>query len=183
MRERSHRNPGQPSDLVVVFDAETRTDLTQRLLFGSYRIHSSTRLVEEGLVAADDLTANECRLLETYVAADRTRRLHLVSRRAFVDRRTLVQFTAPARIEVLDDDGHPFPGHFVDCRTLAYAYSDRGHSLESACRAFGVERPKQAYRGKHGVLTSEYVDYNREDVRATYDLFRKLQAEHVRHPL
>jgi hypothetical protein len=55
--------------------------------------------------------------------------------------------------------------------------------LETACQAFGVERPKRAYSGEHGILTTEYIDYNREDVRATYDLYRKLAAELGRHPI
>jgi hypothetical protein len=105
--------------------------------------------------------------------------------RSLDSRRSLIQFSAPARIdpENLGVDGKPFPGHFVDCRALAYAFSDRGHTLESACEAFGVERPKRAYTGEHGVLTFDYIDYNRDDVRATYDLFRKLEAEHLRHPI
>jgi len=104
--------------------------------------------------------------------------------RSLDSRRPLIQFSAPRRIdpENLGVDGKPYPGHFVDCRALAYAFSDKGHSLESACRAFGVERPKQAYRGEHGVLTAEYIDYNREDVRATHELYLKLAAEYARHP-
>ena len=47
---KARRDPGPPGQLVVVFDTETRTDLTQRLLFGSYRIHNAAgRLIEEGL--------------------------------------------------------------------------------------------------------------------------------------
>ena len=80
-------------------------------------------------------------------------------------------------------DNKAYPGHFVDVRAAAYAFSDRGHTLESACEAFGVERPKRAYRGEHGVLTAEYIDYNRDDVGATYRLYQKLAAEHARHPV
>jgi hypothetical protein len=105
--------------------------------------------------------------------------------RVLDSRRSLTQFTAPRWIdpENRTPDGYAFPGHFVDDRTAAYAYSDRGHSLESASRAFGVPRPKQAYVGEHGVLTREYVDYNRADVEATYQLYRKLEGEHARHPI
>lgn len=36
-----------------------------------------------------------------------------------------------------------FQGNFLDLRTLAFALTDRGHSLESACEGFHVEHPKQ----------------------------------------
>jgi hypothetical protein len=35
--------------------------------------------------------------------------------------------------------GHKFRGHILDLRTLAFALTDRGYSLEAACEAFGVE--------------------------------------------
>ena len=124
-----------------------------------------------------------------WIGPDGKRHPHLyrpeVRVRTLDSKRALRQFTKPRRVDPsnLGPNGKPFLGHFVDCRAASYAFSDRGHSLESACKAFGVERPKQAYQGKHGVLTREYIDYNREDVRATYSLFRKLAAEHVRHPI
>ena len=36
-----------------------------------------------------------------------------------------------------------FHGHFLDLRTLAFALTDRGYTLEQACEAFGVEHGKQ----------------------------------------
>jgi hypothetical protein len=81
------RNPGPASGIVVVLDTETRTDLTQRLLFGSYRVYAPDgRQVEEGLVAADDLTVHERQILEGYGRGTRSRgRLRVLSRREFVD--------------------------------------------------------------------------------------------------
>jgi hypothetical protein len=32
----------------------------------------------------------------------------------------------------------PFRGHLLDLRTIAFALTDKGHTLESACEAFGV---------------------------------------------
>ena len=56
-----------------------------------------------------------------------------------------------------------FHGHFLDLRTLAFALTDRGYSLEQACEAFGVEHGKQRVR-RHGIVTPKYIDYNRNDV-------------------
>ncbi len=39
--------------------------------------------------------------------------------------------------------GYKFPGHFLDLRTLAFALTDEGHSLEAVCESFGVRRGKK----------------------------------------
>ncbi len=64
------------------------------------------------------------------------------------------------------EKGEKFRGHFLDLRTLAFVLTDRGHSLASACKAFGVEQEKLTVE-RHGVITPEYIDYNRRDVEAT----------------
>src|SRR2546427_5089465 len=55
------------------------------------------------------------------------------------------------------EKGYKFRGHFLDLRTLAFALTDRGYSLEAACEAFGVEHPKQK-ASRHGEVTEEYID-------------------------
>ena len=85
------------------------------------------------------------------------------------------------------EDGKPkngfgFRGHFLDLRTLAFALTDRGLSLESACVAFGVENGKTQAK-EHGVISDEYISYNRRDVQATSELAFKLLAEFDRHPI
>jgi len=80
------------------------------------------------------------------------------------------------------EDGYKFRGHFLDLRTLAFALTDKGHSLKSACEDFGVEHPKQPAE-RHGEVTEHYVDYNRRDVLATSELAVKLLEEYDRHDL
>src|SRR5216684_7327012 len=80
------------------------------------------------------------------------------------------------------EKGYKFRGHMLDLRTLAFALTDRAYSLESACRAFGVEHGKQ-HVAKHGVVTQKYIDYNRRDVQATSELAVKLLAEYAKHPI
>jgi len=75
-----------------------------------------------------------------------------------------------------------FRGHILDLRTLAFALTDRGYSLESACEAFGVEHGKIKVQ-EHGIVTEAYIDYNRRDVLATAELAEKLLAEYGRHPI
>lgn len=80
------------------------------------------------------------------------------------------------------EDGYKFRGHFLDLRTLAFALTDKSHSLESACKEFGVEHPKQAI-AQHGEVSEDYIDYNRRDVLATAELAFKLLEEYDRHDL
>jgi hypothetical protein len=69
-------------------------------------------------------------------------------------------------------------GSFLDLRTLAYALTGEGHNLESACREFGIEYRKRGV--EHGQISAEYVDYCREDVAATAELYQALAAEYER---
>ncbi|MHB8487393.1 MAG: hypothetical protein ACYDCM_16895 [Candidatus Acidiferrales bacterium] len=78
--------------------------------------------------------------------------------------------------------GYKFRGHFLDLRTLAFALTDKSHSLESACKDFGVEHLKQPAE-RHGEVTEDYIDYNRRDVLATSELAIKLLEEYDNHEL
>ena len=80
------------------------------------------------------------------------------------------------------EPGYKFRGHFLDLRTLAFALTDKGYSLESACEDFGVEHGKQK-AVRHGEVTEEYIDYNRRDVLATAELATKLIEEYDKHPI
>ena len=80
------------------------------------------------------------------------------------------------------EDRYTFRGHILDLRTLTFALTDRGHSLESACEAYGVEHGKVKAQ-QHGVITPEYIEYNRRDVLATAELAEKLLSEYERHPI
>ena len=79
-------------------------------------------------------------------------------------------------------DESTFRGHFLDCRTLAYALTGEAHTLASACQAFGVEHGKAKAR-EHGKITTDYLNYARRDVLATWELYRKLLEEYWLHPI
>ena len=104
-------------------------------------------------------------------------------------KRALIGFKARVSPEQLDlqvedssEELRTFRGHFLDLRTLAFALTDRGHSLKSACTAFGVEHGKTDV-SEHGKITDEYIDYCRRDVEATCELAEILLKEFDRHPL
>ena len=75
-----------------------------------------------------------------------------------------------------------YPGHFLDLRTLAFALTDRSHSLRTACDAFDVEHGKVSAE-RHGAITPDYIDYNLRDVLATWELYCRTREEFERHPI
>jgi hypothetical protein len=77
------------------------------------------------------------------------------------------------------DKAHGFHGHFLDLRRLAFVVTDRGHTLRSACDAFGVEHGKITAE-RHGTINASYITYNRRDVEATAELAFKLLEEYDR---
>ncbi len=97
-------------------------------------------------------------------------------------RRQLISFGTPGSLDPEHRVGRGYRGRFLDLRALAYALTDRGHSLASAARAFGVERGKDRVE-RHGVVSEAYIDYNRQDVRLTFELHQALMAEWARHPV
>lgn len=78
--------------------------------------------------------------------------------------------------------GKEMQGRFLDLKTLAFALTNTGHSLASACHAFAVEHGK-SIADKHGVISAAYLDYNRRDVLATQELLVALRTEFDRHPI
>jgi hypothetical protein len=70
----------------------------------------------------------------------------------------------------------------LDLSAAAFAYTDRNHSLASACRAFGI--PFERRPGEHsGEITSENVAGCLCDVAKTSELLWAIDAEHSRHPI
>ncbi len=93
-------------------------------------------------------------------------------------RRSLIGFTST------NDDKAKHnrePGRFLDCRTLAFALSDRATSLEGACEQFGIPFAKAPV--SHGDITPTYIDYCRADVNATAQLAQALLEELSQHPV
>ncbi len=254
---------------MFVFDTETRTDQTQRLTFGSYRLIDAGQLVKENVFYGTTLPTRDRRILERYASVPRsivlteaTHSLTLLTRNEFAKklfsaaykgRALLTAFNFPfdisriackssdarrryaggfsfelwsyfkggderrhryrpcicikhidskralkgftARVTPDEEDRIPegsmtgdpeedyvFHGHFLDLRTLAFALTDRGFTLKAACNAFGVEHGKQTVK-QHGLVTKNYIDYNRRDVLATSELAVKLLEEYDKHPI
>jgi hypothetical protein len=101
------------------------------------------------------------------------------------DRLDLEPTDPPGDFDLDDDEGKPkpaFSGHLLDLRTLAFALTNTGHTLDSAGRTFAIAHPKTD-APEHGLISVEHVDYCRADVRATAELFEKSMAAFARHPV
>ncbi|MGB3306362.1 MAG: hypothetical protein WBA63_09285 [Thermomicrobiales bacterium] len=88
-RRASRAHPWTMPGTVLVFDTETTTDPTQRLLFGVWRVYHENTLIDEGLFHGDDLGIEDRVKLRAYARthrADTERRepLRLLSRREFL---------------------------------------------------------------------------------------------------
>lgn len=70
-------------------------------------------------------------------------------------------------------------GRFVDLRTLAFALTDQSLTLEGACGEFGFDYDKADV--EYGTITERILDYGREDVAATAELYRRCLAELAKH--
>jgi hypothetical protein len=79
------------------------------------------------------------------------------------------------------DDKYRWPGRFLDLRTLAFALTGTSYSLGRACSDFGV--PGKLDSGGYGRITTEHIDYCRQDVSATRELRGVLLDEFDRHPI
>lgn len=74
-----------------------------------------------------------------------------------------------------------FRGNFLDLHRLVSGLTGEKMSMEVACKALGVEHSK-VQAEQHGLITPEYIEYNRRDVGATFELCLKALAEYDRHP-
>jgi hypothetical protein len=99
-----------------------------------------------------------------------------VRARSLDPRRTLFEWAHKTRN---DPDVERGFGRFVDLRTLAFAVTDRSHTLETACAAFGDPYEKRDVDYSH--LSTTLLDYALDDVRHTATLYRSCLAELARH--
>jgi hypothetical protein len=126
-------------------------------------------------------------LLFESVDASGQRRRHLwrpeIVIKADGSKRQFIHFTTPARLDAdLRVDGRAYRGRYLDLRTFAYALTDRGFSLDRAAAEFGLSEQK-GHALHAGLVTPEYIDYNRQDVRTTWALYQALMDEWSRHPI
>ena len=84
-------------------------------------------------------------------------------------KRSFISFAKPLR-KKSDRKYKHYSGYFVDLKTLTFALTDKPHSLDSACKDFGVSRKQ--HTEEHGKITKEYIEYNLNDTKITAELYQ-----------
>jgi hypothetical protein len=74
-----------------------------------------------------------------------------------------------------------FTGRFLDVSTLAGAFTGERPTLYRAGKTFRAHTLKMP-AGDLGTIDRRMLTYGRQDVRATWALYRRLRDEYVRHP-
>ena len=92
---------------------------------------------------------------------------HLDSKRSFIN------FVAPYSKNRRTKN--TYSGCFVDLRTLCWAITSESHSLDSACKHFGI--PLKSEIEKYGVINSKLISYNINDVKISYLLLKALMKK------
>ena len=72
---------------------------------------------------------------------------------------------------------------FVDVAVLAYALTGVPMSLASAGKRFNIPDPKDETPQTYGEISEPHVDYCRDDVRATMQLYETLMLEQYKHDI
>jgi transcriptional regulator with XRE-family HTH domain len=75
-----------------------------------------------------------------------------------------------------------FKGRFLDLKTLVFALTNESHNLKSAGELYRCEHIKMDAED-HGEITHEYLDYNTNDLWATWDLYCAVKTEFDKHPI
>ena len=150
--EKSPRRWWPLPEEIIVFDTETRTDATQRLTFGSYRVFIDRRFLEEGLFYGNDLSTEEMRTLRRYVrthqpntASGGVNELRLLSLRDFLEelfkdaykaRCLLVAFNHPFDLSRISSKFTSARGRYVGGFSLTlWTYLDKnGHERRNQYR-------------------------------------------------
>lgn len=138
-------------------------------------------------IAGFNLAYDLSRITDGYEAATKTGRLGARYCNGFMFTKRLTNGVVRPWLRIKRDDRHHVRydarrAVVLDLATWAFAFTDRNHSLQSACRAFGVafeQRP-----GLHsGEITRENVEGCLYDVSKTSELFWALDKEHGKHPI
>jgi hypothetical protein len=98
------------------------------------------------------------------------------------NKRARIRFTRREGYEGESRYDASFAGHFLDLRMLAYAVTDKGYSLATACKEFGTEHEKLDHQPT-GQVDAEEIDYCRRDVLVTWELAVKLCERFAQHPI
>lgn len=84
---------------------------------------------------------------------------------------SFIQFTTPIRKKSWKKYS-PYRGYFLDLKTLTFALTNKSYSLKKALEDFECQTHKMETE-EHGVINEQYIEYNVNDTKSTYELYLK----------
>jgi hypothetical protein len=73
-----------------------------------------------------------------------------------------------------------YSGHYLDLRTAVFALTGVSHSLDSACKAYALSTKSESVLG---VISTAAIEYCRNDVQITAQLFEAVVIDFEAHPI
>lgn len=96
--------------------------------------------------------------------------------------KAFINFAKPGAKKSKKKKRFTFRGRFLDLRSLVHALTGRKVSLAKACELLDTTFRKRSTK-EHGTITRDYIEYARDDVRATQDLFEACLRLLDTHPV
>jgi hypothetical protein len=94
-------------------------------------------------------------------------------------KKAFIKLVPPWKPEEWKDEG---AAHLLDLRTLAYALFSQSFSLRTLCKELKTEHQKLDHEPT-GEVTSEEIEYARQDGRCTVDALNELKRDFDQHPI
>jgi len=84
---------------------------------------------------------------------------------------SFIEFSKPVRKKSQKKKLH-YKGYFLDLKTFSFALTNKSYNLEGALQDFKCKLQKSTTES-HGKISIQYLDYNINDTKSTYELYQK----------
>ena len=84
---------------------------------------------------------------------------------------SFIEFSKPVRKKSQKKKSH-YKGYFLDLKTFSFALTNKSYNLKGALQDFECKLQKSITES-HGKISKQYLDYNVNDTKSTYELHQK----------
>ena len=84
---------------------------------------------------------------------------------------SFIEFSKPVRKKSQKKKLH-YKGYFLDLKTFSFVLTNKSYNLEGALQDFECKLQKSTTES-HGKITKQYLNYNVNDTKSTYELYQK----------
>ena len=93
---------------------------------------------------------------------------------------SFIEFSKPVRKKSQKKKLH-YKGYFLDLKTFAFVLTNKSYNLQGALNDFDCTLQKT--NAEHGKITSEYIDYNINDTKSTFELYQQCMKRYETYML